>query len=416
MVVGPRANAASKAKTTAVRPKGTPDRLLVVFSDIEMGAGGAYDDFPHAQFLGELLDRYADVDLEVDLVFNGDTFDLLKTSLVSGGWPHHVTSSVAVEKTERVIAAHRPFFAGVDRFLRGGSRRRDVHFLIGNHDQELFFPAVQSVLREAIGGRPDHVHFPGITLDLGRVHVEHGAQLDPLFAIDPTRPFVDFDGQPILNVSWAAVALLDVVIPLQPLLYHHDRLRPKERVLELVPEVRELLTSVMWSYWTEAYWRDFLRGEDPLKTVSWTMLAELVRRLVLRDPDVAMRDDLQRRMLATEDFDLYLVGHQHDAGWWSHGGKKVIRTGALRDEFELSPNGEVQTPINKTWAEVWMKGEQVVRSHLVEVVAPPRPEGTMPASIFDVVEPIRARLAAAARLAEERVAQEAQVARERVRK
>mgnify|MGYP001184939914 CR=1 FL=1 len=385
----------SSSTVTRVNSRRTPDRLVVSFSDIEMGAGGPYDDFPRSDFLAEVIRGYGRDPyrwLAVDLVFNGDTFDLLKTSY-RDGFTHHITRDVAIDKMERVAAAHGVFFDQLREFLRDDPERRRVFFVAGNHDMELLFPEVQALIRERVG-HPDNVLFPGLSLSLGRVHVEHGSQLDDLFFVDPAKPFIHRrDGEVLLNLSWAAVALLDVAIPLQPLLYHHDRLKPRELVLELIPEAKELLTSEFWSYWTRKYWRDLWAGDDPLKTVSWTMLKELVRRLVSWDVDVEMGDDLQRRMVKSDEFDLYLVGHQHEPGWWSHGSRKVLRTGCMRDEFMLSERGAVQTPINKTWAEVFMAGTEVVRSHLVEVPAPERPPGTMPASIFDCVPELRARLA-----------------------
>jgi hypothetical protein len=48
---------------------------------------------------------------------------------------------------------------------------------------------------------------------------------------------------------------------------------------------------------------DLWAGDDPLKTISWTMLKELVRRLVAWDVDVEMGDDLQRRMVKSDQFD-----------------------------------------------------------------------------------------------------------------
>ena len=380
---------------TRVNSRGAPDRLVVSFSDIEMGAGGPYDDFPRSDFLAEVIRGYGRDPyrwLAVDLVFNGDTFDLLKTSY-RGGFTHHVTRDVAIDKMERVAAAHGVFFEQLREFLRDDPARRRVFFVAGNHDMELSFPEVQALIRERIGSS-DNVFFPGLSLTLGRMHIEHGSQLDDLFFVDPEKPFIHRrDGEVLLNLSWAAVALLDVAIPLQPLLYHHDRLKPRELVLELIPEAKELLTSEFWIYWTRKYWRDLWAGDDPLKTISWPMLKELVRRLVSRDVDVEMGDDLQRRMVKSDEFDLYLVGHQHEPGWWSHGSRKVLRTGCLRDEFMLSERGAVQTPINKTWAEVYMAGPEVVRSNLVEVPAPERPRSTMPESIFDCVPELRARLA-----------------------
>ena len=399
---------------TEVRGRGAPNRLVVVFSDIEMGAGGPYDDFPRSDFLAEVIRRYGRDPyrwLEVDLVFNGDTFDLLKTSS-RGGWPTHITRDIAIDKMERVTAAHPAFFEAVRDHLRADDRRR-AFFIVGNHDMELLFPEVQAVLRGRLGSSPN-VFFPGLETSIGRLHIEHGSQLDPLFTVDPNRLFVDSkNGARILGLSWAAVALLEVAIPLQPLLHHHDRLKPKELVLELIPEVRELLTSEFWTYWTRRYFRDLVSG-DPIKSVSWTMLKELVRRLVSWEVDVEMGDALQRRMMESEAFDVYLVGHQHEPGWWSHGQRKVMRTGCLRDEFMIHERGRAQVPINKTWAEVYLRDDDVVRSHMIEEVAPERPPGTYPASIFEVVPEVVARLAAQrAANGSQSAAQAEQEARER---
>ena len=399
---------------TELRARGAPDRLVVVFSDIEMGAGGPYDDFPRSDFLADVIRGYGRDPyrwLAVDLVFNGDTFDLLKTS-ARGGWPTHITRDIAIDKMERVAASHPAFFEAVRDHLGEDPTRRRAFFVVGNHDTELLFPEVQAVVRERLGASPS-VFFPGLEMTLGRVHVEHGSQLDPLFKVDPNCLFVDSrNGAKILALSWAAVALLEVAIPLQPLLHHHDRLKPKELVLELIPEVKELLTGEFWTYWTRRYFRDLVSG-DPLKSVSWTMLKELVRRLVSWDVDVEMGDGLQQRMMRSELFDLYLVGHQHEPGWWSHGHRKVLRTGCMRDEFMIVERGRAQLPINKTWAEIYLRGDDVVRSHMVEHVAPERPRGTFPTSIFDVVPEIRERLVAQrAATGPQKAAQEAQEARE----
>lgn len=407
----------TKSPITEVRARGAPDRLVVTFSDIEMGAGGAYDDFPRSDFLADVIRGYGRDPyrwLAVDLVFNGDTFDLLKTSS-RGGWPTHITRDIAIDKMERVAAAHPAFFEAIRDHLREDPERRRAFFVVGNHDMELLFPEVQAVVRQRIGV-PSNVHFPGFDMSLGRARIEHGSQLDPLFVVDPERPFVSSQsGASILALSWAAVAILEVAIPLQPLFYHHDRLKPKELVLELIPEARELLTSEFWTYWTRRYFRELVSG-DPLKSVSWTMLKELVRRLVSWDVEVEMGDTLQRRMMESEVYDLYLVGHQHEPGWWSHGHRKVLRTGCMRDEFMLLERGRVQVPINKTWAEVYLRGEEVVRSHLVEHVAPERPRDTMPTSIFDVVPDVRRRLASlAATAGPQKAAQDEQEARERGR-
>jgi hypothetical protein len=403
-------------RRTELRARGTPDRLVVVMSDIEMGAGGAFDDFPDSSFCPDLLRSFTGrehADLAIDLVLNGDVFDLLKTSH-EGAYPHHVTSEIALAKMRRVGAAHPLFFEGIGDFLHRLGARGRVFFVVGNHDAELLFPDVQRLVRSLCGDH-ENIRFPGLSVDIGRAHFEHGSQADPMFQLDENRLFVDYRGERILNLSWAAVALLDVLLPLQGLLYHHDRLRPKRLLLELVPEVKEVLEGAMWQYWTRDYWRAFLDGEDPVKGVSWPMLKEVVRRLALKDPDVSIGDEFQRRIVQSDRYDLRVVGHEHDAAWFSYGDRKLLRTGAMRDEYMISQGGAVQTPINKTYAEVYLSGDDVVRSHLVEIVGPPRAPETMPVSIFDVVPALRQRLAAPAERLAREAAQAAEERRERER-
>lgn len=393
--------------TPRVRSRGRPDRRVVIMSDIEMGAGGPTDDFPNSPWLADVIRRYRDDDLHLDLVFNGDTFDLLKTSY-RDVYTHHVTSEVAVGKMGRIADAHPQFFAALRELLDRRGATMGLHFVAGNHDLELFFPAVQDAIRD-LTARDERVRFHGHGFDLGRVRFEHGSQLDPLFRVEPDLPFLEHEGEKILNLSWTSVALLDIAMPLQPLLHHLDRIKPKRAVLDLMPEVKDLLTGLAWTYWTRAYWKDFWGAKNPVKRVTWTMIKEVVRRMVSLDIDVTMDDTFQQRLINDDSADLYIVGHQHEPGWWSYGTRKALRTGAFRDEFMLSADGYVQTPINKTWGEAFLAGDDVVRSHLVEETAPPRPPGTMPASVFDVLPGVRERLA---QIARDRTAQKTQEALE----
>ena len=235
------------------------DRIAVVFSDIEMGAGGEVDDFPHSAFLGRLLTSYLEgphADARIDFVFNGDTFDLLKTQY-AGGYPHHITEDVAMAKMSSVAAAHPAFFEAIRGILGHKSGNKRAHFVVGNHDMEILFPGIQRLIR-SLCGDVEHVRFPGFELGLGPVHIEHGSQSDPLFRVDPEKPFIDHKGKRFLNISWASIALLDVIIPLPDFLRFFDQLKPRTLAMNMVPEAKELIMSLVWQYWTKDFWRDFL--------------------------------------------------------------------------------------------------------------------------------------------------------------
>ncbi len=366
------------------------DHALVVVSDVEMGAGGPTDDFPGSAWLIELLEQYLRppwARVPLTLVFNGDTFDLLKTP-VDGVHTHLVDERVALARLAGVLAAHPRFLEGLERWLRFDGAPRDVVFVVGNHDYELLFPAVQEGLRDALGGTIDNVRFPGFAYDVGDVHLEHGSQVDPLFRLDPERPFLEWQGRPILALPWAAVALVQVAMPLHGVLYPCDRARPLRRVLELLPDVRGLLLDRYWQYWTRDWLSAWWSASDPTKTVSWTMFRQVAWRLQSGDASVVVDPTLEQGVDAR--CSLVISGHLHEATLARTGGRRVLHTGCLRDEFALEPDGRVGELLPKVYAEVLLRRGKVLRSQLVEVLGDPTQAAEMPASVLDVREPLAA--------------------------
>jgi hypothetical protein len=371
------------------------DRLVVSISDIEMGPGGPIDDFPASAFLAEVLASYSRPpfdDLAVDLVLNGDTFDLLKTPL-HGHHPVHVTAEIATAKLNLVLDAHPDFARGVEAFL-AGRRPRRVFFVVGNHDQELLFPEVQEALRARLGG-DERVQFPGFGVAIGDALIEHGSQADDLFRVNPDQPFVLHQGRPILALPWGAVALLEAMMPLQQHLHWADRLKPRALLFEHLPELREVLVNAFWSYWTSDYWRALMAG-DPLKNVSWTMLRQVAYRFASHDPDIGFGSAFQDRIASDGGFRVRSVGHSHQAGWWSYGDRKLLTTGCYRDEFMVGADGEVGPLMPKVHAEIYQRQGRSVRSHLVEVDGPQPPDGCVPQNVTDQREQVAALLGTAA--------------------
>ncbi len=363
------------------------ERTLLILSDIEIGAGGVTDDFPegHDAWLAELIERRAAARGAVDLVLNGDTFDFLKTP-VDGAWPRHVDAALALAKLEAVAAAHPGFFEALRRFLAGGADRRVV-FVVGNHDAELVLPELRAAIRARLGG-DERVVFAGFAWRQGDVHVEHGQQSDVMFAVDPARPLARYEGRPIVALPWGSVALLEVAMPMQPLLYHFDRLRPRERIFELMPETRELLVGAFWRYWTRDYLADLVRRRDPLKRLTWTMFKEIVHRLGSADPDVRVADRWRDALQRSQEVRLVVLGHEHRPSWWTWGDRKILRSGCLRAEFALRDDGS-SVPLPKQWVEAHLVDGRVVSSQILEAPCPPLPQGYVPTSVFDILPDVR---------------------------
>lgn len=373
-----------------LRGVGRADRALVVFSDVEMGAGGETDDFPATDWLANLIDTYQQGDwarVPLTLVFNGDTFDFLKCP-VDGRYVHLVDEATALAKARAVVGTHPRFFEGLRRFVRHDGADRDIVFTVGNHDFELLFPAVQRAIRDAADGTTESVRFHGFGWDVGDVRIEHGSQADPLFRMDPAAAFATWGGRRVLNLPWGAVALIEVAMPLHRLLYPCDRARPLADVLEQLPEVRALLLERYWEYWTRDWLSAWWSAKDPTKRVSWTLFRQVAWRLQSGDASIQLDPSLWDGV--TPLHRVVVSGHLHEPSWTTVKGRRVLHTGCMRDEFRLEDDGAIGDLLPKVYAEVLLAGGRAISARLVEVLGDRARAASMPRSITDVLDGVRA--------------------------
>jgi UDP-2,3-diacylglucosamine pyrophosphatase LpxH len=368
---------------------------ILVFSDIEFGAGGERDDFPHDQFLIELLNNLIEEDFakkneRIHLVFNGDTFDLLKTPY-KGLYPHIVNEAIACEKMGAVQRAHEEFFVGLHDLLKKyDAKRLHVYFVIGNHDMELLFPKVQEMIRSSCGAEGQRFIFISTELKIGDVWIEHGNMQDPLFYFDPQMPFVSHHGEKILNQPWATVALLNVFMPLQSTLYHLDRIKPKKKLFEIMPELKEWMMGNLWQYWRQDYMKS---SADPLKKVSWTMVKEVIKRSAVFNPDLVLGENLRERVQkGVGESRVFVLGHMHEEGLYAYGNRKLMQAGCFRNEYMIEEEGEALFPIVKSYIDIEMQNGRARRSHIREVVGPELPDHYIPRALKDYVPLIQSFL------------------------
>ncbi len=147
------------------------------------------------------------------VVLNGDIidFDLVTAAPRNPPWPVtraerrrglDPTAGKSVWKLQHVLADHPHFVAMLARVLAEGHR---VIYVMGNHDREFHFAAVQDALRDAIAdcARDDArdgraVDLSGLTFEPwffhvpGEIYVEHGQQYDYYtsfrYLLQPTIP------------------------------------------------------------------------------------------------------------------------------------------------------------------------------------------------------------------------------------
>jgi UDP-2,3-diacylglucosamine pyrophosphatase LpxH len=177
----------------------TVQRAVVVISDLHMGAGrdepGRWrrdEDFRWAGEFSEFL-RTIDAQLRstVDLVLNGDTFDLLPAE------------GPALASLDRVLAAHTAEIDALAAFARAGTNR--VVLVPGDRDSALRFGKVAERVVRALRGPADRVTAAASGYWLshdGKVHAEHGHEIrlraqdlralhDLYERLEPHYPIVD---------------------------------------------------------------------------------------------------------------------------------------------------------------------------------------------------------------------------------
>lgn len=196
-------------------------KVTLVVSDFHLGRGrylkdgtvNPVEDFIYDEKFAEFLDYYShgdDGDHEVELIVNGDFFNLLLPPAEGPG--DVITERSAVATITEIFEGHPVVMDALKRFA--ASEKRQVSFIIGNHDQALLWPGVQEALRQRVS--PEIRIFPrAYTFD--GVYVEHGHQNEILHRFD-TENFSIVSRhypEPILNIPWGAYFVLQFLNPLR---------------------------------------------------------------------------------------------------------------------------------------------------------------------------------------------------------
>ncbi|MCK6550507.1 metallophosphoesterase [Myxococcota bacterium] len=157
--------------------------------------------------------------VELELVLDGDVFDFdAVTALPDAprepiGWLARLRGLsseewMSVFKIERIIADHGPWFEALAGWLRAGHR---AVFIVGNHDLELHWPAVQERIRTRLALAPDAdarlVFSSWFYVSGGDTFVSHGHQYDHYCTTpSPIDPLVLVGGRPRVRIPFGDLA------------------------------------------------------------------------------------------------------------------------------------------------------------------------------------------------------------------
>lgn len=218
-------------------------RIRLVVSDLHIGTGSARGRFnPHEDFHDD--DRFAELleyhttgeysDAAVELVINGDFFDLLKVR-VGGVWTDKITEAIAVDKVRRCLDGHPVVVDALRSFLARGRTR--LTYVPGNHDIEMMLPGPEVLFTQRAANEQDRHRIQFITrtdsyhLAEG-IQIRHGHQFEAIHRFDYQNLMVARKGgEPVLALPWGSLFVLKVVNPAKLERHLVDHVAPLRRLL-----------------------------------------------------------------------------------------------------------------------------------------------------------------------------------------
>lgn len=212
--------------------------IRLVLSDLHLGTGvqngklNPHEDFFYDDHFAELVSHYDALvgeDGEIELILNGDIFDLLKVK-VEGVWPTEITQEIAAEKLRQCLDGHPRFVLSLRRFL--SRPRRRLVYLPGNHDLDMWFPTPQELFKRYVAPGPAAERVRFITssdtyyLPEG-IQIRHGHQLEHIHRVDYSRMVRKrTDGTEVLDLPYGSLWILEVLNPAKEMRHNVDRIQP----------------------------------------------------------------------------------------------------------------------------------------------------------------------------------------------
>lgn len=129
-------------------------KTIIVLSDLHLGAGGNVnkrrnflEDFYYDKELIEFIEYHSSgyyLDREVELIINGDFFDLLAVPFVRYFDDEFWSEKASLDKFKMIIEAHMGIIEALKDFI--SYPNNNVVYIIGNHDAELVFESLRNYL------------------------------------------------------------------------------------------------------------------------------------------------------------------------------------------------------------------------------------------------------------------------------
>jgi UDP-2,3-diacylglucosamine pyrophosphatase LpxH len=354
---------------------------IIVFGDIEMGAGNLTDDFISDQALSKVILELSRKKHPIDLILNGDTFDFLKCPSrlqPSTVYPRHITKKISLQKLNLMYEAHTQVFEALKKFV--SKKGKLIYFIIGNHDHDLVYPEVRDQIKNYLGNS-SQIIFPGFVYTQHGVRVEHGHQYDFLFSINFEKFFLKHKGESILNMPYITFGLISTFMRGKEENPFLERIFPRPALLTHHRIIARKLNLTTISYFLKSMlYYPFRYYSDPTYSFPTNMLRELYKRIRTVHWDV---DNIASVVLKNKKIKnrIIVLGHVHEKRLSKGKNRVVINPGSWRDEYDFNSKTRELYPRVKRYVQIIVHDDGKLQYKLIDT--------SINRSIYDFDEVLR---------------------------
>lgn len=320
-------------------------RIKLVVSDLHFGTGllssegsvNSFEEFYFDDKFIEFLEYHsagAFKDIEVELVLNGDILNFLQIDY-KGHFISVITEKISLDKVNRIYLGHKRVFEALKKFA--SQEKKSITYVVGNHDQGIMWPAVQTRLNELLD---TEIKFCHLVYYFDGVHIEHGHMHEAANRMNPKKFFLRKNlPEPILNLPFGSHFFVDFVLKLKQKNPHVDKVRPFSGMVRwvLFNEPRFAISSI---FKMAKYFIVSALTNDPRKSWSFKTLLKVILESAIF-PDLS---DGALKILKDDRVHTVIFGHTHVYKYKQWGdSKEYFNTGTWTDitSLDVSSLGKI---------------------------------------------------------------------------
>ncbi|EQC43918.1 metallophosphoesterase [Bacteriovorax sp. Seq25_V] len=339
------------------------EKTILVISDIHLGAGEYVDgqknyleDFHSDEELIDFLEYFCEgkyASREIELIINGDFFDLLAVPFVEFYDDEFWSEKASLKKLEMILEAHEDVMEALAKFIE--KKNRKITMIVGNHDAELVFESLQKMVLSKIPD--DRVERFTILLNEHieyrpheKVCVKHGHEYELAHHFNSEDNIIeDSDGEKYFNPPWGSYYVTRVINKFKEERYHVNAVRPINKFLingliyDTFFTARFILANMFYFVMVRTIF--LFKSSKNLTDLLNHCLKELE---LFKDYESLTYDFLSK----SNDTQVLIVGHTHEPICRNYAnGKTFINTGTWTRMYHLD-FGKDSSSVQLTFAKI----------------------------------------------------------------